>query len=238
MSGGEDFLSRWSRRTRAVAEAEPTEEVTKAPPRERSASPETRNAEPAKIAAGPPQPAPGPGEVRMDPPPLPALESITAETDIRAFLAPGVPADLARAALRRAWSADPAIRDFIGLSENLSETAWDFSAPESMAGFGPLEMTEDLRRAVTELFTSAPESGSQHIENTEVFAPGEGEPDASSKQDIAFSQDEKASARDDLSIRGQLPHVSSEPDAVQQEPLAPPQQQITVRRGHGRALPK
>ena len=37
--------------------------------------------------------------------------SITAATDIRAFLAPGVPAELTRAALRRAWTADPAIRD-------------------------------------------------------------------------------------------------------------------------------
>jgi hypothetical protein len=53
---------------------------------------------------------------------LPPLESIAAESDIRCFLAPGVPAELTRAALRHAWVADPAIRDFVGLSEN----AWDF----------------------------------------------------------------------------------------------------------------
>jgi hypothetical protein len=35
-----------------------------------------------------------------------------------------VPQDLARAALRRAWTVDPAIRDFVGLFEN----CWDFNA--------------------------------------------------------------------------------------------------------------
>ena len=57
---------------------------------------------------------------------LPAIESIGSGSDIRPFLAPGVPADLTRAALRRAWSTDPAIRDFVGLSEN----SWDFNEPE------------------------------------------------------------------------------------------------------------
>ena len=33
-----------------------------------------------------------------------------APSDIRAYLAPGVPAELTRAALRRAWLADPTIR--------------------------------------------------------------------------------------------------------------------------------
>jgi hypothetical protein len=65
---------------------------------------------------------------------LPALDSITETTDVRAFLARGVPATLTREALRRAWSADPGIRDFIGLSEN----SWDFNAPDGVPGFGPL----------------------------------------------------------------------------------------------------
>ena len=49
---------------------------------------------------------------------LPPIESIDADTDVTAFLRPGVPPDLTRAALRRAWSTDPAIRDFVGLVEN------------------------------------------------------------------------------------------------------------------------
>jgi hypothetical protein len=65
---------------------------------------------------------------------LPPIGSIGAGSDIRPFLAPGVPAHLTRAALRRAWSTDPAIRDFIGLSEN----SWDFNAPDGVPGFGSL----------------------------------------------------------------------------------------------------
>ena len=51
----------------------------------------------------------------------------TPTSDVRAFLAPGVPEELTRAALRRAWATDPTIRDFVGLAEN----QWDFTNPES-----------------------------------------------------------------------------------------------------------
>jgi hypothetical protein len=234
VSGEDDFLSRWSRRKRAVADAE-TAKTAKTLPPEQSASPEPETALPGKPAGGPQSPALPSENVPVDPPALPALDSITAETDVRAFLAPGVPADLARAALRRAWSADPAIRDFIGLSENLSETAW---ASESMAGFGALELTEDLRRAIAQLFTPTPVSDSQHIENTEIFALKEDSSEASHIQHISFSQDENVSAQDESSTCGQSPQVSNAPDAVQQESVARPDKQTTVQRGHGRALPK
>jgi hypothetical protein len=75
---------------------------------------------------------------------LPPIESIGSGSNIRPFLASGVPADLTRAALRRAWSVDPAIRDFIGLSEN----SWDFNAPGGVPGFGPLT-TDGPEVAVT-----------------------------------------------------------------------------------------
>jgi len=71
----------------------------------------------------------------VDPALLPAIESITGQTDIRQFLQSGVPLDLMRAALRTAWVADPGIRDFIGVSE----TQWDFNDPTAMPGFGPLQ---------------------------------------------------------------------------------------------------
>ena len=80
-------------------------------------------------------------------PALPPLESITAVTDITAFLRAGVPAELTRAALRRAWTADPAIRDFVGLAEN----AWDFTDPNAMPGFGPLESTDEVRRMIAQI---------------------------------------------------------------------------------------
>src|SRR5215472_12372094 len=77
---------------------------------------------------------PPPTESRFDAATLPPIESIGAASDIRPFLAPGVPVDLTRAALHRAWSTDPAIRDFIGLSEN----SWDFNAQDGVPGFGSL----------------------------------------------------------------------------------------------------
>jgi hypothetical protein len=65
---------------------------------------------------------------------LPSIESIGTGTDIRAFLAPGVPAEVTLAALRRAWSVDPAIRDFVGLAES----SGDFDARGGMPGFGSI----------------------------------------------------------------------------------------------------
>jgi hypothetical protein len=66
-----------------------------------------------------------------------------------------VPADVTRTALRRAWSTDPAIRDFVGLSEN----SWDFSAPGGVPGFGPLT-TDGSSRLVA-----------RTMEETESFDP-------------------------------------------------------------------
>ena len=77
-------------------------------------------------------------EAPFDPASLPSVESITADTDILAFLRAGVPAELTRAALRRAWTSDPAIRDFIGIAEN----QWDFNDPNAIPGFGPMVPTE------------------------------------------------------------------------------------------------
>lgn len=79
----------------------------------------------------------------FDPAQLPSLDSIGPDTDIAAFLRQDVPADLARAALRRAWTSDPAIKNFVGLVEN----GWDFNDPNAMAGFGPISAEEVARLA-------------------------------------------------------------------------------------------
>jgi len=77
----------------------------------------------------------------LDPETLPSLDSIGPKTDIGPFLQPGVPGDLRLAALRRAWSADPAIRDSRGMAEN----DWDFMATGAVFGFGELEPDLDGR---------------------------------------------------------------------------------------------
>jgi hypothetical protein len=74
----------------------------------------------------------------FDPGSLPSIDSITADTDVIAFLKSDVPTELTRAALRRAWTSDLAIRDFIGIADN----QWDFNDPNGISGFGRLDATE------------------------------------------------------------------------------------------------
>jgi hypothetical protein len=125
----ENFLARWSRRKRETSAVEPPPQI-----------------EPAEPASPPPAAAATPEDEEVDLSSLPSLESITGETDITAFLRKGIPQDLSRAALRRAWETDPAIRDFVGLAEN----AWDFNDPNAMPGFGPLDYTEEQLAALLE----------------------------------------------------------------------------------------
>jgi hypothetical protein len=77
----------------------------------------------------------------FNPEALPSLDSIDANTDVSVFMQPGVPVDLQVAALRRAWSVDPAIRDFKGMAEN----DWDFTVAGTVFGFGDLESDFDGR---------------------------------------------------------------------------------------------
>jgi hypothetical protein len=69
------------------------------------------------------------------PPALPAIEEITALTDIRGFLHPGVSAELRKAALRRAWLVDPAVRDFAGPARDYD---FDWTRAEGLPAGGPI----------------------------------------------------------------------------------------------------
>jgi hypothetical protein len=176
MSDDDGILQRWSRRKR---------EALIPPPQGEGGSPGLGPGEPgggnfarAAPIQTPPTPNPSPprasraggGEPEAaeregpphDPSSLPPIESIEAGTDVSAFLRPGVPADLARAALRRAWVADPAIRDFVGLAEN----AWDFNAPGGVPGFEPLRAVDDALRLAVQL------SGAASAEKTRGAAAG------------------------------------------------------------------
>jgi hypothetical protein len=124
----EDFLKRWSRRKQEA------KVVIEAPP---------ETASPAEGAEAIPQ-ATAEGEIDLSK--LPPIDSIDATTDITAFLRKNIPGELSRAALRRAWAADPAIRDFVGLAEN----AWDFTDPTAMPGFGPLEHSPEQIASLVE----------------------------------------------------------------------------------------
>ena len=225
----EDFLSRWSRRKR---DAEETEQA-KGAPAEHHALPEDtipENPVGAIEAAKPPA---------FDLKDLPPLESITAATDIRPFLAPGVPVDIARAALRRAWSADPRIRDFVGLADY----DWDYHTPGSAAGFGPLEMTDELRRMVARIVgeiidSDAPDGAGEPATGPECVdatrAPGAEAKLASpggSEQPLPPPSDapRHATAGESTTVEpAALQHGIPEHRGSRSQP----------KRGHGRALPR
>lgn len=129
----EDFLSRWSRRKRAAASVNaPALELPVAAQHEGKA--QLPDAQPAQVAPAQHEAVEVPDISR-----LPPVESLTAASDVTAFLQHGVPEDLTRAALRQAWTSDPAIRDFVGLSES----SWDFNDPAAMPGFGLLDISTE-----------------------------------------------------------------------------------------------
>jgi hypothetical protein len=224
----ENFLTRWSRRKR-----DPTEtEQTNSAPNERDTIAEAAIPESAKsVEAIEPPPEP-PFDLKN----LPPIESITAATDIRPFLAPGVPADIARAALRRAWSSDPRIRDFVGLADY----DWDYHTPGSAAGFGPLEMTDELRRMVARIMgdivdTDTPEkarepaTGAECVEETPPRAEAD-PPGAPGEriQPAEFHSNQGSAKALDMTASAASQHATPQ-DHVRQS---------GERRGHGSALPK
>jgi len=148
MSEDENFLARWS--SRKLASRTPAA-ASEAPQRPREDGVENAAvAAPAKDAA---TPAPTPPDQSFDPAQLPPLDSIGADTDITAFLRREVPPELTRAALRRAWTSDPAIKNFVGLVEN----GWDFNDPTAMPGFGPIT-PEEVARLAGNVVAALPEA--------------------------------------------------------------------------------
>jgi hypothetical protein len=208
---GENFLRRWSRLKQGTGSGAP-------------ASVEPRQSEHAETGALPNV------NTQIDPPAfdpssLPPIESITAASDIRAFLAPGVPEELSRAALRRAWVSDPIIRDFVGIAEN----QWDFTRPDDVPGFGSLEVTAELRRIVDQLIggaTRLPQaaypSELSHLESaqgeSDTMGPG-----------AVHNAEEPASDR-------QLTDIADA--AAQKEPIDVTRAPGSARRRHGGALPR
>lgn len=237
MTEPDDFFSRWSRRKRASAEESK---------RDRPAAPDAEPLPNTAVPAGgaKPQDA-GPdgakAQAEFDLSTLPSLDSIGPATDIRIFLQPGVPAALSRAALRRAWSADPAIRDFIGLSEN----AWDFTATDEIHGFGALDPAE-AQRLFAQLMDESDSRNAREAE-AQVAATDTRAADAEQAQSDAAEPTSSNAAHaagpaDDGNPVNELPqsgNVSSFDVAAQQpEDVARERPAMSGRRAHGRALPQ
>jgi hypothetical protein len=232
----EGFLQRWSRKK---LDAEPRESDE---PKPDDAAPPER-AEPAS-AGGAATPV-AVGKPEFDLSSLPSLESITAGTDIRAFLNPGVPAELARAALRRAWVADPAIRNFVGLAEN----DWDFTDPNAMPGFGALPEGYDIKKLVAQIFGERdPEAEAKLKTEPPALAQA---PQLSGESDHPAAAEKQREAAENPAVDAQEPSPGtdghlSEADFVQRDNIVASHKSNTsekteepkVRRQHGSALPQ
>jgi len=243
MSDQENFIARWSRRKR-----EATEDAEAAKSAGVSGGPEA-SADADKAGRHESDPAPGeigvppPSETDFDPTQLPSIETITAGTDIRAFLARGVPAELTRAALRRAWASDPNIRDFVGLSEN----SWDFNAPDSITGFGQLEITDELKAQVRRMLGSggaaeSPQATASSPQLSSTQSQGGIEsaetPAARSRQGVEVAGAAESTQEPPHAATEVLPQSSEPPVAPHNNLESSDKDQLIARRPHGGALPR
>ena len=190
-------------------------------------------------------PAP-PAILPFDPTGLPPIQSITAETDIRGFLAPGVPSEVTRAALRRAWTCDPAIRNFVGLADY----DWDFNAADSIAGFGPMSMTDDVAKMAAQVLgPGRTEAGPRNPLDPAPTIPKADEP--ADNADIGAARSAAAETHSQAKDGDQptnetaaspqsvaLTHREQQRAAAQHPSTELGNRNVPVRRRHGQALPK
>ena len=241
MSEPENFLTRWSRRKQ---EAEHKADRPHEPPaEERAPQPD------AEVPASQTKPADAP-QPEFDLSSLPPIEAIDVGTDIRSFLQKGVPLELTRAALRRAWSSDPAIRDFIGIAEN----QWDFATGSDIPAFGPLEASDDVRRMVAELFQdrfkvldAEPSLPTNRAAGPEAHLLQSTDNSAVSSEPPAIRsalRPEHQQPSHERLVPGVLPASSdsivhrTEKDIATQNKSEPTDRNLTSNRSHGRALPR
>jgi hypothetical protein len=156
---------------------------------------------------------------------LPSIESIAADSDIVAFLRSEVPTELTRAALRRAWISDPAIRDFIGIAEN----QWDFNDPAAIPGFGPLTAMEDSSVGALMQVSSRLEEAIE-----QVTSPGDPTSSFPVRQELSTADVRPADSMD-KDISNEMPEAT--PEQGENQPLEDCQVSHKCRR-HGGALPR
>jgi hypothetical protein len=169
----------------------------------------------------------------VDPATLPKIEDLTAESDVSVFLRKGVPEALQKLALRRMWSLDPEIRDFVevaenqfnfhvpggihGLFEELGEGAdvsvWLAQATQSVAREKPKEPAEDAPVENSEKLAAV-----QHDAMEAAGEVGAGEP----------LSDAQVNAGDDATQDTQQAEAAKRSSAVSAG---------VARRRHGGALP-
>jgi hypothetical protein len=215
---GRGFLTRWSRRK--------------------------REEEQESLAAAAPQPDIEPEAVSLkaqieepafDVSILPEIESLTAESDISAFLQRGVPEALKNAALRRIWSSDPAIRDFIGPVDY----QWDFNDPAGVPGFGPLGSDVDIEALLRQVIGGSERAPEPDLADPALQPLAGAQADAAAEEeahDVTIgTQPNAESPTTQHDLASVQTHNANEAIALQKAiPLEEPPAKM---RRHGSALP-
>ena len=234
MTEPENFLARWSRRKLVAEEPAAAAVPPDSPePIEGKKAADGTHLGAANETATPP----------FDPASLPSIDSIGAQTDITAFLKPGVPGDLRLAALRRAWVTDPAIRDFKGLAEN----DWDFTVPNSTMGFGEIDPGLDIKKMLANVFGDTPREKPPEAESptgADQLPPPPTEMPQSAERAALNAPDESARAANVSETMRQV--LSSDDEmvrsnnniALQNDGAAADDETIKRRRPQGGALPR
>lgn len=156
---------------------------------------------------------------------LPSLDTLTSETDLTPFLRSGVPSALRNAALRRMWSVDPSIRDFVSEAR---EYAYDWNTPGGVPGLGPLLPSDDVKAMLGRLFRDPAEAKEPESEPpAEVPADAPAEPEAEVAQAI-----EEAPVTEPEPV--QAPVAAAEPSQPRMAEALRPEPRL---RRHGGAKP-
>lgn len=162
---------------------------------------------------------------------LPSVKELLPTSDFTAFLRDGVPDELRRLALRKAWSLDPAIRDFVEVAEN----QYDWNAPDGVPGFGPLDSSVDLQALLAQAtgeiqaLENSPNYTNLHQESQKSDAPCV-DGDGASPQSTAAPQHPCLDAAPDCSTQRSVDAIPATTTTVAALPKY-------ERRRHGGALP-
>jgi Protein of unknown function (DUF3306) len=211
----EPFFSRWSRQKQQQAR-EP--EAKRKP----------------TVPAKPEEPEP-----EVDLSKLPKLEDLTAETDITGFLQKGVPEALQKLALRKMWSLDPGIRDFVEVAEN----QWDFNMPGGIYGlYQDVEKGTDISVWMAQATQSVFGEDAKKLADAEAKRDAEQDVVAEAHAGAVAEQHGPSEAKPPLELAAAVQAVAAEsvapvapsPTASRSEPRSEP---TASRRRHGGALP-
>jgi hypothetical protein len=229
-----NFLSRWSRRKLEADRADSPEPLGTAVAKDRLAQDE------APAAMEP---------IRDDSPTveelaaLTRIEDLTAGTDLAPFLRAGVPALLRNAALRRMWSLDPAIRDFVGEARDYS---YDWNVPGGVPVSGPLMPSDDVETTLARMFSRSPSDEPPGEEALAGERDPKGDPSPAPPR-RAEQVSPSPSESPETDVAGDIAETNSDPEQEEvQRPKqrnavavrAPSDEPTTGRRRHGAAIPK